>query len=158
MYIIYSYFTTIDKSYNPHPLCLVVYHIPPGFTPIVTPHVNSKSKKLYFPTLPSTSSDIKKECCSHGPKEVASSIERSAGGILDTTYPGQPSRNEQQISNFKRRVPQSTGQKLSNKSESDELYSIMLQAHMEGVTEKFIRDVKAYPEPANSFGFRPATT
>ena len=37
---------------------------------------------------------------SDGPKEVLSSMERTAGGILDATYPGQLPRNEQQISNF----------------------------------------------------------
>ena len=55
----------------------------------------------------------------------------STGGILDASYPGQLPRNEQQISNFKRRVPISTGQKLSGQCESNELYSIMLQAHLE---------------------------
>ena len=75
-------------------------------------------------------------------------MERSAGGIIETTYPGEVPRNEQQISNFKRHVPKSTGQSLSQQAESNEMYSIMLQAHMEGTNEKFIRDVKAYPEPA----------
>ena len=72
----------------------------------------------------------------------------STRGITEATYPGQLPRNEQQVSNFKRRIPQSTGQKLSGQLESDELYSIMLQAHMESGGEKFIRDVKTYPEPA----------
>lgn len=109
-----------------------------------TPSLNQP----YFPTLPSTSEDIKKKCMSYSPKEVVSSIDNSAGGIIDATYPGQLPRNEQQVSNFKRRVPISTGQKLSDHSESNELYSIMLQAHLEDRNKSFIRDVKAYPEPA----------
>ena len=75
-------------------------------------------------------------------------IENSAGGILDATYPGQLPHNEQQISNFKSRTPVSTGQKLSYQTKSNELYSIMLQVHLEEGSEKFIQDVKAYPEPA----------
>ena len=142
----FSFFA--DESYNPHPLCLVVYYIPSGFSPIVVSHGNSKTAQPYFPTLPSTTMDIKKKCVSSGPKEVVSNIENSAGGILDATYPGQLPRNEQQISNFKRHTPVSTGQKLSCQTKSNELYSIMLQAHLEEGSEKFIRDVKAYPEPA----------
>lgn len=57
-------------------------------------------------------------------------------------------RNEQQISNFKRHTPVRSGQKLSYQTKSNELYSIMLQAHLEEGSKKFIRDVKAYPEPA----------
>ena len=125
-----------------------MYYIPSGFSPVVVSHGNSKTAQPYFPTLPSTTLDIKKKCVSSGPKEVASNIENSAGGILEATYPGQLPRNEQQISNFKRHTPVSTGQKLSCQSKSNELYSIMLQAHLEEGSKKFIRDVKAYPEPA----------
>lgn len=125
-----------------------MYYVPSGFTPIVVAHGNSKTAQPYFPTLPSTAMDIKKKCVSSGPKEVVSNIEVLAGGILDATYPGQLPRNEQQISNFKRHTPVSTAQKLSCQSKSNELYSLMLQAHLEEGSEKFIRDVKAYPEPA----------
>ena len=76
-------------------------------------------------------------------------------GITEATYPGQLPWNEQQISNFEHRIPQSTGQKLSGQLESDELYSIMLQAHMESDGEKYmyecIQDFKAHPEPAIVF-------
>ena len=144
--IILTFFS--DESYNPHPLCLVVYYIPSGYSPIIASHGNSKSTQPYFLTLPSTTMDIKKKCVSSGPKEVVSNIESSAGSILDATYPGQLPRNEQQISNFKRRTPVSTGQKLSCQGKSNELYSIMLQAQLEEGSEKFIRDVKAYPKPA----------
>ena len=67
---------------------------------------------------------------------------------MDANYPGQLPRNEQQVSNFKRRVIISTGQSLSGRSASNELYSIMLQAHLENGSRNFIRHVKAYPEPA----------
>ena len=52
----------LDKSYNPHPLCLVVNYMPPGFSPVVISHGNSKSMEPYFPTHPSTSEDIEEMC------------------------------------------------------------------------------------------------
>ena len=125
-----------------------MYYIPPGFTPTIISHGNSKSAQPYFPTLPSTALQIKEKCTSQGPKEVVSSVENASGGILDASYPGQLPRNEQQVSNFKHHVPMSTGQSLSGRSESNELYGIMLHAHLEDGNRKFIRDVKAYPEPA----------
>lgn len=76
---------------------------------MIVSHGNSKSTQPYFPTLPSTTADIKKVCFSSGPKEVVSSIESSVGGILDATYPGQLPHNEQQIPNFKHNTPVSTG-------------------------------------------------
>ena len=118
---------------------MVVYHIPPGFTPTVTAHGNSKSTKPYFPTLPSTYHNIKKECCVHEPKEVVSKMERSAGGIIETTYPGEvPTTNFQ----LQASCPQEYW------TESITAGSIMLQANMEGTN---VRDVKAYPEPAIVF-------
>lgn len=87
----------LDKSYNPHPLCLVVYYMPPGFSPVVVSHGNSKSMEPYFPTLPSTSEDIKRKCAGCGPKEVISSIDSCVGGIVHASYPGELPRNEQQV-------------------------------------------------------------
>ena len=122
--------------------------VPSGFSPIIVSHGNTKSTQPFSPTLPSTTMDIKKKCVSSGPKEVVVNIERSSGGIFDASDPGQLPRNEQQISTFKRHTPVNIGQKLSCQGKSNELYSIMLQAHLEEGNEKFIRDVKAYPEPA----------
>ena len=127
---------------------MVVYYIPVGFSPVIVSHGNSKSTEPYFPTLPSTSLDIKRKCGSCGPKEVVSSIDSSVGGIVHASYPGELPRNEQQISNFKRHIPASREQRVSGQFESNELYSIMLKAHLEDGKKKFIRDVKAYPEPA----------
>ena len=142
------FFHLPDCSYNPHLLCLVVYYITPGSTPTIVSHGNSKSAQPYFPTLPSTAVQIKEECSTQSPKEAVSSVENASGGVLDASYPGQLPRNEQQVSNFKRHVPISIGQHLSGHSESNELYSIMLQAHFEHGNRKFICDVKAYPERA----------
>ena len=127
---------------------MVVYYIPDGYVPSVVPHGNSKSNKPFFPTLPSTAETIKEKCVSSGPKAVVACVDSSDGGIMEASYPSQLPRNEQQVSNFKRHVPVSLCQGVSVRSEANELYTIILQAHLEGGDSKFIRDVKAYPEPA----------
>ena len=136
------HFIPLNESYNPHPFCLVVSHL--DFLLLLF-HMETQRRhspiSLHFQARHWT---LRKMCVSSGPKEVASNIEISVGGILEATYPGQLLRNEQQISNFKRHTPVSTGQKLSCQSKSNELYSIMLQAHLDEGSKNFIRDVKAY--------------
>ena len=127
---------------------LVVYYMPKGFTPKVVAHGNSKTNSPFLATLPSTSKAIKEKCSHLGPKAVVASVESSTGGILDACYPGELPRNELQVSNYKRRVATRVDQGPSLQSESNELYTIMLQAHLEDGDHKFIRDVKAYPDPA----------
>lgn len=136
-----------DKSYNPHPFCMVVYYIPEGFTPKVMPHGNSKSELPYFGTLPSTFKAIQEKCCSLGPKAVVASVGKSVGGILNANYPGELPRNESQVSNYKRQELVNIDSKTSI-SKGNELYAVMLQAHHEDKDKKFIRDVKIFPEPA----------
>ena len=138
------FFPLADKSYNPHPFCMVTYHIPPGFTPTIVSHGNSKSSKSFFPTLPSTSADIKEKCSHSGPKQVVADLDSSVGGLVGASYPGQLARSEQQITYYKRHAAGMS----SSSSEANDLYSIMLQAQMEDKGAKFIRDVKTYPEPA----------
>ncbi len=137
-----------DEHFNPHPLCLVVYYLPEGFIPTVVPHGNSKSNSPFFPTLPSTSKVIQENCLDLGPKAVVTHLESSAGGVVEAGYPGELPRNELQVSNYKRRVPVRVGEDLSVQSDRNELYTVMLQAHLEDGDKQFIRDVKAYPEPA----------
>ena len=118
---------------------MVIYYIPPGFTPTIVSHGNSKSSQPFFPTLPSTIDRIKKECHSVGPKEAVASVSSAAGGVLDATGPGAIPRGEQQISDYKRRTSAVT---MLNglRSESNELYTIMLKAHMEDSDHQFVRD------------------
>lgn len=125
---------------------MVVYYLPCGFRPIVVPHGNSKSEKPFFPTLPSTSVDIKERCTQSGPKGVVAGVDRSAGGLVGATYPGQLARSEQQVTYYKHHA---VGESSScNTSGGNDLYCIMLQAQMEDSGNKFVRDVKTYPEPA----------
>lgn len=134
-------FVFADKFFNPHTLCLVVYYIPDGFSPTIVPHGNSKKDLPYYPTLPSTTMAIKDECPRLGPKAVVSSVESAVGGIEEAIYLGELPRNELQVSNFKRHV-----REHSLGSAGNDIYTIMLQAHLED--KKFIRDVKAFPDPA----------
>lgn len=120
--------------------------------PSVTAHGNSKSDKAFYPTLPSTVQHIKSECVLNSPKEVVASVSSTAGGIVGAGYPGELPRNEQQVSNFKQRKPRVVGAdtaiNMSVHTEANDLYTIMLQAHLEDTNKKFARDIKAYPEPA----------
>ena len=70
---------------------------------------------------------------------------------MEATYPGGLPRNELQISNFKRQVsthvsdiPKSSG----IREEANELYTVMMKAHLEDKDVKFCRDIKAYPDLA----------
>ena len=75
LYIIQKYFFfTLDKHYNPHPLCLVVYYILPGFMPTVVSHGNCKSGSPFYPTLPSTKVLIKDELLHSGLKCTVASV------------------------------------------------------------------------------------
>lgn len=125
---------------------MAVYYMPPGFTPTIVSHGNSKSGRPFFPTLPSTVDCIKRECHSAGPKEATASVSSDVGGILDASCPGAIPRGEQQISYYKRRTKADVSH--GSKSESNELYTIMLKAHMEDPDHQFVRDIKAYPEPS----------
>ena len=135
-----------DSDCNPHPLCVVVYYIPSGFVPHVSTHGNSKSGKPFFPTLPSTVESIKKECQSSGPKEVVQTMSADVGGVMDAACPGSLPRNEQQVAYYKR---QTKCEGEYAKSGADDLYAVMLQAHLEHSTkDNFVCDIKAFPEPA----------
>lgn len=112
-------------------------------------HGNSKSPKPFYGTLPSTVQQIKSECSASGPKQVVATLSASAGGIVGASYPGQLPRNEEQVSNFKKRNEVGgTAAQNQISSEANDLYTVMLQAHLEDTGKKFVRDIKAYPEPA----------
>lgn len=93
---------------------------------------------------------IRSECQRSGPKEVIASLSQEFGGIVDAMYPGQLQQDEQQVSGFKKRLPKSTVAGTSSSGhtciEANELYTIMLQAHLD--SDKFARNIKAHPEPA----------
>jgi len=87
-----------DNFGNPHHLCMAVYHIPPGFIPIISSHGNSKTPgKPFHPTWPSTKESIKEESKGRGLKETVSVVSSRAGGTIGARTPGELPRNEQQV-------------------------------------------------------------
>lgn len=75
--------TIIDSMKQPHRLCLVVYYLPDGFEPKVEPHGNSKSKKPFYPTLPSTMAAMASEVGE--PKKVMAEVSSAIGGVLSAS-------------------------------------------------------------------------
>ena len=136
-----------DASNNPHHLCLLVYRMPQGFIPSIAPHGNSKEKIPFYPTWPSTMSQIKEESLVKGPKAAVEGLSLKVGGLLGATASGQLPRNEKQISNAKLR---SSAAKCESEIDSaaDELFVVMQRAFTQDPLKKFIRDIKTAPEPA----------
>ena len=65
---------------------------------------------------------------------------------MDAACPGSLPRNKQQVAYYKR---QTKCEGEYARSGADDLYTVMLQAHLEYSTkDKFVRDIKAFPEPA----------
>ncbi len=87
------------------------------------PHGNSKSGNPYYATLPNTAAHIKGECERSGPKHTVASVSASKGGIVSASYPGELPRNEQQVSNFKRKKT-SIEKTVAN---GDALYTVMFR-------------------------------
>ena len=90
---------------NPNHLCLMSYHLPPGFVPTVKSHGNSKKGTPYHPTWASTKQQVKEKCDSRGPKCVVASLSAAAGDVLEATAPGQLPWGKKQIANFKAKSP-----------------------------------------------------
>ena len=128
-----------DAFNNPHHLCLLVYRLPIGFVPSIVPHGNSKEKIPFYPTWPSTMSQIKEESLVKGPKAAVEGLSQKVGGLLGASASGQLPRNEKQISNAKQRSNATTS---SMDSAADELFVVMQRAYAQDPMKKFIRDIK----------------
>ena len=116
--------------------------MPSNFTPIIAPHGNSKTKKPFFPTLPSTKLEIESQSKSSGPKTTLSLVSEKLGGVVDADSPCELPRNERQVSYIKSK---STS---SNLPLADQVFAIMQSAKQEDVIGKFVRETRPSPEPA----------
>ena len=67
--------------------------------------------------------------------------------VLDASCPGVLPHNEQQIIDYKRRSSHTAVGPLS-KVKGDDLYAVMLTAHLEDPNRQFVRDIKVYPKLA----------
>ena len=94
-------------------------------------------------TLPSTLKAIAK---SHGgPKDIVSDVSQSVGGVLSASDPCSLPRNEQQVTDVKRKLKKDTRYSPSG---MDELAAVIQKAYLEDAGSCFIREVKTFREPA----------
>ena len=102
---VYTYllFFTVDAANHPHHCCLVVYRLPSGFVHTISSHGNSKDKKPFFPTWPSTRKLIENQCLKNGPKATIEHVSSEVGGMLESVAPGQLPRSEKQVTNIQKR-------------------------------------------------------
>ena len=93
-------------------------------------HGNSKEKKPYFATRPSTLNYIKEESLQHGPKSVIEKMSSKSGGVLNAIAPGQLPHSEKQVSTIaaKQKLKQKA---IGNTSEADDLFVVIQQAYSE---------------------------
>ena len=119
----------------------MVYYLPDGFEPKITPHGNSKSGKPYYPTLPSTIAAMASSA-GGGPKQVVGDVSAAIGGVLSASDACSLPRNEQQVTDIKRR------QKRGSSGSTDELAVVIQKAYLEDGDKCFIREMKTLREPA----------
>ncbi len=137
-----------DASNNPHHLCLISYRLSAGFIPSLSYHGNSKDKKPFHPTWPSTLTQVKEECLAKGPKATVEQVSSEVGGVLRASASAQLPRNEKQVANQRRRVKTAQASGHPMNAAADDLFVIMQRAHTQDPTHQFVRDIKTAPEPA----------
>lgn len=104
---------------------------------IVKPHGNSKEKRPFVRTAPSTIQKLKSKIKVETPKQAVFSVSAERGGVLNTAAVGDLPRNRKQVYNIKRReAPQN----------SDALLSVMAMCK-EGFGNDFVCIVTSAPEP-----------
>lgn len=139
----------VDAEKKPHRYCFVVYYVPKNLKIKVAPHGNSKGDRPFFSTLPSTMNIIKGKCSDSGPKEVVGGVCSKIGGVLEASDVCELPRDEQQISQAKRRMKHKSNLSTYGVSyKNDEISVIMQKAFMEDTSKLFIREVKTLREPA----------
>ena len=115
----------------------------------MAPHGNSKSDRPFFPTLPSTMEMIRKRSSEGGPKEVVGTVSARLGGVMKAADACELPRDEQQVSQMKRRLKHKGRLPQAGTSyASDEIAVVMQRAHMEDSSKQFIRELKALRELA----------
>ncbi len=93
---------------------------------------------------------IKEECGSSGPKNVLAKISMKVGGVLSASDACELPRDEQQVSQVKRRLKyksRSLGGQMQIMAD-DGLSVVMQRAFMEDTSKQFVRAMKTLREPA----------
>ena len=109
------------------------------------PHGLSKRSEPYFRT-PKTALKHMRDVASHStPKEALAKLTKEQGGEIETGRPTSLPRNRQQLRNLRR---------SATSHDSNVLYTILLECKLaQGITDAFIRDVKAAPTPQSVLFF-----
>ena len=104
------------------------------------PHGNSKSKKPFFPTLPSTKELIAQQ--RSGPKETVSIVTAKVGGIVNARSASDIPRNERQASYIHSKM------KPRASCHGDEMFQMIQEAKVGDSAGLFVRETRSSPEPA----------
>ena len=86
---------------------------------------------------------IKTEAKKHEPKETVGRVCSSTGGMMYVSSAGKLPRDEHQIANVRH-----SRKKNSSSYADDELFIAMTECKSKDITARFVRDVKAAPDPA----------
>lgn len=124
---------------------MVVYRIPRNFEPTISSHGNSKDKKPFYPTWPSTC-DLIKSHCSKGPKAILHQVSSEVGGLTDSAAPGELPRSEKQVTRI--RSKEKSSGSTTNSHAVDELFVVMQRAHSQDPSSQFVRGIRTTPDPA----------
>ena len=90
---------------------------------------------------------MKKKCLKHGPKETMEHLSSAVGGVMNASAPGELPRNEKQVTNLRQQA-KLKGHTCGPSGEVDDLFVVMQRAYSEDPGSKFIRSIRAAPDPA----------
>ena len=113
--------------------------------PTISSHGNSKDKKPFFPTWPSTC-DLIKSHCSKGPKATLHQVSSEVEGLTDSAAPGELPRSEKQVTRIRSKEKSSSS--TTNNHGVDELFVVMQRAHSQDPSSQFVRGIRTTPDPA----------
>ena len=89
----------------------------------------------------------KMKCLKHGPKETVEHLSSAVGGVMNASAPGELPRNEKQVTNLRQQA-KLKGHTCGPSGEVDDLFVVMQRAYSEDPGSKFIRSIRAAPDPA----------
>ena len=91
--------------------------------------------------------EIKNKCSMHGPKETVEHLSSTVGGVSNASTPGELPRNEKQVTNLRQQAKLKR-HAVGPSGEVDDLSVVLQRAYSEDPGSKFIRSIRAAPDPA----------
>ena len=89
----------------------------------------------------------KNKCLTHGPKETVEHLSLAVGGVVSASAPGELPRNKKQVTNLRQQT-KLKGHPCGPNGEIDDLFVVMQRGYSEDPGSKFIRSIRAAPDPA----------